>query len=144
VTGAATPRPAARVHVRHESDVAAARACVRELGRREGLSGASTEALATAVSEVTRNILVHAREGELQVSVVEEAGRGRALLVIALDRGPGIADIALAMKDGFTTGAGLGLGLGGAQRLVDEFDIASATGEGTTIVMKKWIGRREG
>lgn len=130
---------AVRVAIRDESDVAMARRQVRELGLQEGLSVARIAGLATAVTEIARNILVHAGNGEMSFSVPADERR-RGILVVARDWGPGIPDIAQAMQDGYSTGDGLGLGLAGAQRLVDEFEIESAIGAGVTITLKQWSG----
>lgn len=128
-----------RVAVREEIDVVVARRCVRELGRELRLADSAVESLATAVSEIARNIVVHAGAGELVLGVVR-AGARRGILVVARDDGPGIADIDRAMEDGYTTSDGLGLGLASARRLVDDFDLASnpAAGAGTTVTMKQW------
>jgi serine/threonine-protein kinase RsbT len=93
--------------------------------------------VATAISELTRNIVEYARDGELIVREIEEYGR-RGLLIIARDGGPGIRDVKLAMQDGYSTGNSLGMGLPGARRIVDYFEIDSGTDRGTTITMKKW------
>ena len=93
--------------------------------------------IATAISEVARNIVVYANRGEIVLSAVQQGTR-RGVLVIARDQGPGIPDIPRAMRDGFSTGKSLGLGLPGAKRLMDEFEIASEVGKGTTITMRKW------
>ena len=126
-----------RLHVRHASDVVVARRKVRELGAHAGLTDAAIAALATAVTEVGQNLVVHVGSGELVMGVVSSASR-RGVVVIACDQGPGIADIAKAMDDGHSTGPGLGLGLSSARRLVDEFEIESTIGVGTTITLKKW------
>jgi serine/threonine-protein kinase RsbT len=93
--------------------------------------------IATAIAEVARNILVYAEHGEIALKIIERGDR-RGLMVIARDRGPGIADLERAMEDGFSTSGSLGLGLPGARRLMDEFDIRSAPGRGTTVTMTKW------
>jgi serine/threonine-protein kinase RsbT len=95
------------------------------------------EALATAVSEVARNVLVHARTGEI-VLAIERAPGKLALVVIARDDGPGISDIERAMGDGYSSAFGLGLGLPSARRLVDEFAIESSVDQGTTVTLKMW------
>lgn len=95
------------------------------------------EALATAVSEIARNMLVHAGGGELFLGSIERAGRV-GIVALARDTGPGIADIDEAMRDGFSTGDGLGLGLPSARRLVDEFELSSVVGQGTTVKLTKW------
>ena len=138
VTTHRTLGAAVYVSVTGESDVAWARQVVRELGAQQALPEARIAALATAVSEIARNIVVHAGSGEVSFcSIVDGARRG--VFVIARDDGPGIADIARAMEDGYSTkGGGLGAGLAGAQRLVDEFHIASPPGEGVTVTMTQW------
>ncbi|HSI51739.1 MAG TPA: anti-sigma regulatory factor [Ideonella sp.] len=133
------PPPATRysVFVSHESDVAVARRRARELAAQQGLSEVRSEALATAVTELARNIVVHARSGELQFSAVGNAPR-RGVVVTARDAGPGIEDVEQVMQDGFSTAQGLGLGLPSARRLVDEFEIESEIGTGTTITLRQW------
>jgi len=106
------------------------------------MSVSQIEELVTAVSEIARNVVVHAGRGELLVELIEGPGRP-ALLVTARDQGPGIAHLEAAMQDGFTTGNGLGLGLPSARRLVDELEVASALGSGTTVTLKKWITEPE-
>jgi anti-sigma regulatory factor (Ser/Thr protein kinase) len=126
--------------VREESDLAMARKEIRTLSARHALGDAATEALATAASEIARNMLVHAGHGELTIRGAS-AGDRQGVIVIARDGGAGIADIEQAMSDGFSTGTGLGLGLAGARRLVDEFELTSTPGEGTTVVLRKWRPR---
>ena len=94
--------------------------------------------IATAISELARNIVQYARQGEIVLSAVEGSRRG--IQIVARDHGPGISDLELAMRDGYSTGGSLGLGLPGARRLMDEFAIDSEVGKGTTISMKKWLG----
>jgi serine/threonine-protein kinase RsbT len=109
----------------------------RELAAQAGFAGTDLAIIGTAISEVARNILVHAKRGEVSLGVVERAG-GKGVLIVAEDEGPGIADIEQAMQDGFSTGKTLGFGLPGAKRLMDEFEIDSEVGKGTTITMRKW------
>jgi serine/threonine-protein kinase RsbT len=125
------------VPIRHESDIVAARREGRELGTQLGFSTSELTVIATAISEVARNIVVYAKHGEIELDVVEASGR-RALRVVARDKGPGIADIVRAMTDGYSSGNGLGLGLPGAKRMMDEFEIRSVVGEGTIVTMQKW------
>jgi serine/threonine-protein kinase RsbT len=127
-----------RLSLRDESDVAAARRDARVLAHRYGLPLSSVEALATAVSEVARNVIVHARSGEIMLGIVKGAERV-GIVAVARDEGPGISDIEDAMRDGYSTGVGLGLGLPGARRLVDEFELRSAPGQGTTVSLIKWV-----
>ena len=100
----------------------------RALAGRVGFSGTDQVLIATAVSEIARNIVEYARGGEVLISSL--AGRRKGLEIIFLDEGPGIADLASALEDGFTTSRGLGMGLSGARRLMDQFDIASRAGPG--------------
>jgi len=126
-----------RIAIESDADVVVARQRARELAADLDLSSTDQTLLATAISEVARNITTYAQRGEVLVSIVDEAER-RGIRVIARDDGPGIADIERALQDGFTTGGGLGLGLPGARRLVDDFHIESAPGEGTTVTLVKW------
>lgn len=93
--------------------------------------------IATAISELARNILTYAREGEIEIAL-EEAGGRRGLLIIARDQGPGIADIALALQDGYSTSRSLGIGLPGVRRLMDQFEVTSEPGSGTLVRVTKW------
>ena len=126
-----------RVHVAHDADIVAARKKARELAALAGFTGSDLTMIATAISEVARNIIVYAEHGEIVLSVAQR-GTKRGITVVARDDGPGIANIDDAMKDGFSTHKSLGLGLPGARRLMDEFEIASAPGVGTTVTMTKW------
>jgi serine/threonine-protein kinase RsbT len=126
-----------RVAIDHDHDIVAARRKARELATQVGFSGSDLTIIATAISEVARNIVVYANRGEIVLSAVQRGTR-RGVLVVARDQGPGIPDIPRAMRDGFSTGKSLGLGLPGAKRLMDEFEIASEVGKGTTITMRKW------
>lgn len=104
---------------------------------RQGMTETKAVALATAVSEIARNIVVHAGRGQLSFHPVTDGSRS-GIVVVASDEGPGIADIEQAMRDGYSTKGSLGLGLSGAKRLVDEFDIVSAPGAGVTITLTQW------
>jgi serine/threonine-protein kinase RsbT len=126
-----------RIAIRHESDIVAARRAGRELGETLGFTRGELTVVATAISEVARNIVVYAKLGEVVLQVKEDHGR-RCLVVIARDEGPGIEDISRAMADGYSTAGGLGLGLPGARRMMDEFEIVSQLGKGTVVTMKKW------
>jgi serine/threonine-protein kinase RsbT len=126
-----------RLSIREQVDVAMARKAVRQLAPQGGLSDSAAHALTTAVSEIAQNILIHARAGEVIVRVIDEHGR-HGLIVIGRDAGPGIRDAGRAMQDGYSTGEGLGLGLPSARRLVDDFELVSDSGRGTTVTLKKW------
>jgi serine/threonine-protein kinase RsbT len=123
--------------VREEADVAIARKWVRQLAADAGLSDPKTHSLATAVSEIARNIVVHARTGELSITLTRDSERC-GLVLVARDTGPGIPDLQKAMQDGYSTAGRLGLGLSGAQRLVDEFEIESWVDQGTTVTLRMW------
>jgi len=128
-----------RVSIESAADIVAARQKGRELCAKLGFSPSDLTIIATAISEVARNIVEYAKTGEIVLRQAHERGK-RGIVVVARDEGPGIADVSHAMQVGFSTGKGLGLGLPGARRLVDEFDIASTVGKGTTVTMKKWVG----
>ena len=129
-----------RVAISGNEDIVAARQAAREVAVRAGFTGTDLTLLATAVSEVTRNIVRFAGHGTVTVELLEEPRPG--IRVVARDAGPGIPDVQGAMRDGFSTDEGLGLGLPGARRLVDEFEIASEPGHGTTVVLTKWFDRK--
>jgi len=126
-----------RIVIASENDIVTARRRGRELAAEGGFSGSDLTVIATAISELARNIVAYARAGEMTLRVIRRGDRS-GLLVIARDEGPGIDDVSLVMQDGFSTGRSLGLGLPGAKRLMDEFEIASELGRGTTITMTKW------
>jgi serine/threonine-protein kinase RsbT len=129
--------PEATVPIRQEADILSARKVARTIATRLLFSDTDLILVATAISEIARNILTYATAGEMIFEERREANRV-GLVVTARDSGPGIPDVERAMQDGFSTGKGLGLGLPGARRLMDDFSIESAVGQGTTIVMKKW------
>jgi serine/threonine-protein kinase RsbT len=128
----------AQVNIDHDGDVVTARQKGRELAARVGFSGSDLTLIATAISEIARNIVLYAKHGELSLTPVADGSR-RGILVVAHDTGPGIPNIEQAMRDGFSTGKSLGLGLPGARRLMDEFEISSQVGVGTTVTMRKWV-----
>jgi serine/threonine-protein kinase RsbT len=113
------------------------RQALREQAVALGFSLVDQTKIVTAASELGRNTLVHGRGGEVALHVVAEGGR-RGLRLVFSDAGPGIADIELAMKDGYTSGGGMGLGLGGAKRLSNEFRIDSQPGSGTRVTITRW------
>jgi RNA polymerase sigma factor (sigma-70 family) len=128
------------VAVHADPDIVRARQAAREVATRAGFTGTDLTLLATAVSEVTRNIVRFADHGTVTVELLQEPRPG--IRVVARDSGPGIADVKGAMRDGFSTDEGLGLGLPGAKRLVDDFEITSERGRGTTVVLTKWFDRK--
>lgn len=125
-----------RIAVADASDVIHARQHARVLAEKLGFTGTDVTLIATAVSEVARNIVEHAGAGTLDLSIDDD----ESLVVIARDEGPGIVDVDAAMRDGYSTTGALGLGLPGARRLMDAFSIESAPGRGTTIVMRRRAG----
>jgi serine/threonine-protein kinase RsbT len=129
--------PTVAIAISSAADIVTARQRGRELAAKLGFSGGDQTVVATAISELARNILEYARTGHIEVGVAHRDSR-MGLFVVALDAGPGIADISRAMQDGYSTGKGLGLGLPGVKRLMDEFVIVSAPGEGTSVTVRKW------
>lgn len=123
--------------LRTDEHVVALRKLVRERSIDLKLSLVDQTKLVTAASELARNTLKYGGGGEVKVAALNREGKDGVSLTF-VDQGPGIADIEQALKDGYTSGGGLGLGLGGAKRLVDEFDIHSKPGEGTTVTITKW------
>jgi len=126
-----------RVAVSRDADIVTARQLGRELAAQVGFAGSDLTLIATAISEVARNIISYADNGEILLGLAHKDGL-QGVSVIAQDDGPGIPDIDRAMQDGFSTGRSLGLGLPGARRLMDEFEIESELGKGTTVTMRKW------
>jgi serine/threonine-protein kinase RsbT len=126
-----------RVTVTSDQDVVRVRQLVRTVAVSVKLSLVDQTKLVTAASELARNTLVYGGGGTVEVSRVDN-GRRAGIRILFADHGPGIADVNLALTDGYTTGGGLGLGLSGARRLVDEFEIDTAVGEGTRITVTKW------
>lgn len=128
-----------RIEIATDGDIVKARQAGREMAASLGCSSTDLTMVATAISEIARNLLTHAGGGELEMRLVDHNGR-RCLEIVARDEGPGIADLGRALEDGFTTSEGLGLGLPGAKRLMDEFSITSELGRGTVVTMYKWCG----
>ena len=128
----------ATIAIASDLDIVEARMAARRLASEVGFRETDLVMIATAVSEVARNILEYAGHGEVVLSFAHNGAR-RGVEVIARDRGPGIANISRAMQEGFTTARGLGLGLPGSRRLMDDFEIASKVSMGTTVTMRKWL-----
>ena len=126
------------VAIGHEADIVTARQKGRELAAEVGFTGSELTLIATAISEMARNIVVYAQRGEVVLSPVHDRGR-RGVLIVARDDGPGIPNIDLAMQDGYSTTRSLGLGLPGVRRLMDDFEISSQVGRGTIVTMRKWV-----
>lgn len=128
-----------RVSIAADPDIVAARQAAREMAAKAGFGGAELTLVATAVSEIARNIVRFAGGGEITVELLQHPRPG--VRVVARDAGPGIPDVPRALQDGYSTEKGLGLGLPGARRLMDEFSIVSQQGRGTTVSMTKWFQR---
>lgn len=126
-----------RVSVDSDLDIITARKMGRALAAQGGFSSTEMTLIATAISELSRNIVMYAGRGEVVLRLVHQ-GDSRGMVVIARDDGPGIVDVRQALQNGFTTSKSLGLGLPGVRRLVDEFAIESELGKGTTVTAKTW------
>lgn len=126
-----------RVSIDSDTDIVTARQKGREMASRLGFTSTDSTLIATAISELARNIVLYARHGEIILSIIEE-GTLRGIKVMARDEGPGIPDIDRVLKEGFSTSRSFGMGLSGVRRLVDEFKIVSEVGSGTTVSVKKW------
>ncbi|HZS98436.1 MAG TPA: anti-sigma regulatory factor [Terriglobales bacterium] len=124
------------VPVQSEPDVVAVRRRVRDASAKLGFSLVDQTKVVTAASELARNTIIYGGGGTMQLDLLN--GPRNGLRLIFEDKGPGIANIELALRDGFTTGGGLGLGLGGAKRLVSDFEISSRPGEGTRVSITRW------
>ncbi len=126
-----------KVPIASDSDIVTARQKGRELAVQLGFASADLALIATAISELARNIVLYARTGEIVLSTVENGSR-QGIEVIARDEGPGIADVERALQEGYSTSRSLGLGLPGVKRLMDEFEIGSEPGRGTMVTVRKW------
>ncbi len=125
------------IPINADADIVTARQHGRSLAAEIGFSGSEQALIATAISEAARNILQYARNGEIVLAHIRDGDKA-GLQIIARDHGPGIKDIQLAMKDGYSSSGGLGLGLPGIKRLMSEMDIQSAPGKGTVLTIRKW------
>jgi serine/threonine-protein kinase RsbT len=126
-----------RIPIGADADVVIARKRGRELAAQVGFSATQLTIIATAISEIARNIVMFAERGELVVSLVGESGR-QGVTVVARDAGPGIPDLERALQDGYSGYGGMGLGLAGSRRLMDEFEITTEVDKGTMVTMTKW------
>jgi serine/threonine-protein kinase RsbT len=134
----ATVTGAVRVAIRSDEDIVVARERVRELAQPLGFTQVEITMIATAISELARNIVMYAGRGEIELGV-EKPGNGRqAIVVIARDEGPGIDDVDAALRVGYSTSGQLGIGLPGVRRLMDDFRLESARGKGTVVIARKW------
>jgi serine/threonine-protein kinase RsbT len=126
------------IPIEDELDIVRARQEGRQLAKDTGFGPVDLARVATAISELARNIYNYARPGAIELTPVQKGSR-RGLQVVARDEGPGIRDVEEAMRDGYTTSGGLGAGLPGTRRLVDDFEIVSQEGVGTCITARKWL-----
>ena len=126
-----------RVEINSDQDIVVARQRGRVMASELGFSSGDATLIATAISELARNIVSYARRGEIKLKGIHGSSQV-GILVVASDEGPGIADIRQALRDGFSTSGSLGLGLPGVRRLMDDFEISSQPGRGTIVAVKKW------
>ena len=126
-----------QVPINSDQDIVAARQKGRSLAVALGFSSGDATIIATAISEVARNIVTYAKCGEIRLTAINGSAR-QGVRLVAQDRGPGISDIQQALRDGFSTSGSLGLGLPGVRRLVDDFEIISEKNQGTTVTVHKW------
>jgi len=126
-----------QVPINSDQDIVAARQKGRSLAVALGFSSGDATLIATAISELARNIITYAKSGEIRLTVMNGSAR-QGIRLVAHDQGPGIPDVQQALRDGFSTSGSLGLGLPGVMRLVDEFEIVSEENRGTTVTAKKW------
>lgn len=131
-----------RIPISSDADIVEARQAGRALAAELGFSAVDQTMIATAISELARNIMQYARRGEVTIGTAKKENR-TGLFIEARDDGPGIPDIGQAMQEGFSTGHGLGMGLPGTRRLMDEFEIESEPGRGTRVTMRKWLPRSD-
>jgi serine/threonine-protein kinase RsbT len=131
--------PQSCVKIKKELDIVGARQLGRELAKEIGFSTVDQARIATAISELARNIYLYANHGKLTFEVIEKNVNRTGLCLVAEDEGPGISDLSRVLEDGFTTSGGLGAGLPGVKRLMDEFEIHSEVGKGTKITAIKWL-----
>jgi serine/threonine-protein kinase RsbT len=129
--------PSGEVSIRTEGDIVAARRTVRDAATHLGFTQTDVARIVTAASELARNVFRYAREGVMYWSGVERNDH-TGIELRFIDRGPGIADIDLALTEGYSTGGGLGMGLPGSKRLADELEVESVVGQGTTVTLRKW------
>lgn len=126
-----------KIAIRSDVDIVLARQQGRALASRIGFNATDATLIATAISELARNIVSYARQGEVTLREIETP-HSRGVLIVARDQGPGIRNVHDVLRDGYSTSGGLGLGLPGVRRLMDEFSIESEPGLGTTVTIRKW------
>ena len=127
-----------QVEIRTVEDIVISRSVAKEMARETGFGIVDQTKIATVISELARNMIKYAGEGMLRIVVIEDSNR-KGVEITCDDGGPGIENIALALKEGYSTSRGLGMGLPGAKKLMDEFVIESEVGKGTRVVVRKWL-----
>ncbi len=130
-----------QIPIEDESGIVTARKTGRDMARDMGFRAVDAAQLATAISELARNILLYANRGEISIALLSGSDSEQGIQVTAVDEGPGIEEIEVVMQDGYSTSDGLGLGLPGTRRIVDEFEISSTPGQGTLVRITKWLRR---
>jgi serine/threonine-protein kinase RsbT len=135
----ASPTEKQCIPVKTDLDIVSARVEGRNLARELGFGTIDQARIATAISELARNVVLYAPEGKVTVKVVFSDDARRGIEVVCEDNGPGIADVELVMQDGYSTSSGLGMGLPGTKRLMDEFEIETRVGVGTKVTVRKWL-----
>jgi serine/threonine-protein kinase RsbT len=133
------PAEERRIPVKTDLDIVSARVEGRNLSRELGFGTIDQARIATAISELARNVILYAPEGKVTVRTIVSDDARRGIEVVCEDNGPGIADVELVMQDGYSTGSGLGMGLPGTKRLMDEFEIETKLGVGTRVTVRKWL-----
>ncbi|GAB3045272.1 anti-sigma regulatory factor [Virgibacillus ainsalahensis] len=131
-------KPQSCVNINKEWDIVGARQLGRDIAKQIGFGMVDQARIATAISELARNIYLYADEGQVCFEVIDNLEQ-KGLCMISIDSGPGISDISQVMEDGYSTSGGLGAGMPGVKRLMDDFDIQSEVGEGTRIKATKWV-----
>lgn len=129
------------LHIKSENDIVSCRKLIRDLTTQLGFGVTDVTRIVTSVSELARNVFIHAKQGEMHWKLMQKVG-SIGIELVFIDQGPGIADIGLAMQPGFTTTNTMGMGLPGVKRLMDEMQIDSAIGTGTTVTVTKWAKAR--
>jgi serine/threonine-protein kinase RsbT len=127
--------------INSDNDIVKARECARDIAEKIGFSTFERTLIATAVSEICRNIIEYATNGEISIEPVFNNNPKKGITITVNDNGPGIADIEKAMMDGYSTRRGMGVGLPGTKRIMDNFEIESEPGKGTRVIMSKWLTR---
>ena len=136
---AEAPQNLISIPIKVVADIVTARQHGRELAQRSGFSETESTLIATIISELARNIVLYADVGEIVLEKAHNSDKRRGIVIISRDKGPGIPDVQRALVGGYSTSGGLGLGLCGVRRMVDEFNIDTEAGKGTTVTAKKWL-----